>query len=69
MEHMEGTNQPENTEKPTWHYTYSNNELPGHPVVFECDAESIIEADNLFEQKLGITPERNNHIGCSIVKN
>lgn len=58
----------ENTEKPKWHYTYVNNELSGHPVVFECDAESISEADSLYEEKLGIKPEKSNHIGCSIVK-
>ena len=59
----------ENIEKPSWHFTYVNNELSGHPVIFECDAETISEADEMYEQILGLKPEKQNHIGCSIIKN
>ena len=58
----------ENAEKPKWHYIYSNNEMAGHPVVFECDALDILEADKLFEEKIGKTPDKQNHISCSILK-
>jgi hypothetical protein len=69
MEGTEGLNSSvESIERPMWHYIYSNNELPGHPVIFECDAFDIIKADDLYEERLGIRPERENHIGCSIVK-
>jgi len=59
----------ESIEKPKWHYIYSNNELAGHPVIFECDADDISQADALYEAKIGRTPNKQNHIGCSIVKN
>jgi hypothetical protein len=68
MEGIENLNNIENIEKPMWHYTYSNNELSGHPVVFECEADDIVEADDLYEKKLGIRPDRGSHIGCSIIK-
>jgi hypothetical protein len=59
----------EGMEKPEWHFTYSNNDLPEHPVVFECDADDILKADDMFELELGIKPEKTNHIGCSVIKN
>jgi hypothetical protein len=58
----------ESIERPRWHYTYTNNEMSGHPVVFECDAFDILEADSLFEERIGKAPDKENHISCSIVK-
>jgi hypothetical protein len=58
----------ENIEKPKWHYVYSNNEIPGHPVVFECDAENPAKADGLYEEKIGKKPDKE-YIACSVVKN
>lgn len=66
MRSPEGFN--ENIEKPKWHYIYSNNEIAGHPVVFECDAEDISEADSKYEEKIGKKPDKE-YIGCSVVKN
>lgn len=59
----------ENVEKLKFHFSYANNELPGHPVIFECDADDIAQADVLYEQKIGKKPEKESYIGCSIVKN
>ena len=58
----------ENIEKPKWQYIYSNNEMSGHPVVFECEAFDILEADRLFEERIGKAPDKENHISCSMVK-
>jgi hypothetical protein len=59
----------ENIEKPTWHFTYYNNEISGHPVVFECDADDIAKADDLYELKIGKRPDKGNYIGYSAIKN
>lgn len=66
---MEGLKFSDNIEKPKWHYVYSNNEISGRPVVFQCDAEDISEADRKFEEKIGKAPDKLNHIGCSAIKN
>jgi hypothetical protein len=58
----------ENTERLKFHYVYCNNEISGRPIVFECDAFDILEADDLYEKALGVKPERQNHIGCSVIK-
>jgi len=58
----------ESMETPKWHYFYSNNEMSGHPVVFECEAFDILEADKLFEERIGKAPDKENHISCSMVK-
>lgn len=59
----------ENIERPAWHYFYFNNEISGHPVIFECDASDALEADRLYEEKIGRKPEKGGHIGCSAIKN
>ena len=64
---LEGLNF-ESMETPKWRYIYSNNEMSGHPVVFECEAFDILEADSLFEERIGKAPDKENHISCSIVK-
>lgn len=65
---MEGRIIFENTEMPRWRYTYTNNEMEGHPVVFECEASDVVEADALFEAKIGKAPDKENHISCSAIK-
>jgi hypothetical protein len=69
---MEGINNPSfdeaGIEKFKYHFFYANKEIPGHPVIFDCKANTISEADALYEKKIGKVPEKQNHIGCSIVK-
>lgn len=59
----------ESIEKPKWHYTYNNTDISGHPIIFECDANDILEADKKYEEKVGRAPDKQNHISCSIIKN
>ena len=59
----------ENKEKLTFHFTYVDHSKEKHPIIFECDANSITEADIMYEAKLGEKPERQNHVGCSLVRN
>lgn len=60
--------QKESMENPLWHYTYTNNDISDRPKIFECDADNIEEADRQYAEKMGINPDRQNHIGCSFVK-
>lgn len=56
------------------HYVYKDNAKgkyePGYswvaPIVFEVDAENILEADKAFEEHTGKDPAKLPHIGCSI---
>jgi hypothetical protein len=48
-------------------YTYRDNSA-GSEVVFECVARDILEADKLYQEKTGKSPEKQNHIGCFIEK-
>jgi hypothetical protein len=59
----------ENAEKLLWRYTYVDHSKDNHPVIFECVTHDISDADLQYEQRFGVKPERQNHIGCSIVKN
>ncbi len=59
---------PENTERLYFHYVYYNNEISGRPVIFECDASSVLEADDLYEKAIGVKPEKDGHIGCTTIK-
>lgn len=61
--------EPSGERLPTNHYTYVDYGAPDHPVIFECDAMDILEADEKFKEKLKKIPERENNIGCSVVKN
>ena len=58
----------ENIEEPKWHFFYFNNEISDHPVVLECIAGSQAEADDIFTQKMGKKPNKDNHIGCTTIK-
>jgi hypothetical protein len=68
MKSFEGLN-TESVEVPKHQYVYVNTELPGRPVVFRCNADSQERADELFEAQMGKRPDKENHIGCSVVEN
>lgn len=59
--------QTEGVEKEKWHFVYTNNDLEGHPVVFDCLAAEAVEADALFEAKFCKKPALDGHIGRSII--
>lgn len=46
-------------------YKDNSNGWKNAPIVFECDAKSVSEADALYEQKFGIKPEKQKHIGVN----
>lgn len=48
-------------------YSYWNNKNSAHDsLLFQCDANSILEADVLFEKATGINAMKNSWIGCEI---
>ncbi len=57
----------ENKEKKLYKFTYRDNSAGGK-VIFECVAESILDADQRYEAETGNNPEKQNHIGCSVEK-
>lgn len=48
-------------------YVYRDNSAGGS-VVFECVAQSILEADQRYEEVTGKNPEKQNYIGCSFLE-
>ncbi len=58
---------PENKEKKLYKFTYRDNSAGGK-VIFECVAESILDADQRYEAETGKNPEKQNHVGCSVEK-
>lgn len=36
------------------------------PTIFQCEAESILEADKLFEEAVGKDPSKMKHVGCCV---
>ncbi|MFA5413190.1 MAG: hypothetical protein WC348_01445 [Patescibacteria group bacterium] len=58
---------PENKEKKFHKFTYRDNSAGGK-VIFECVAESILDADKRYEAETGKNPEKQNHVGCSVEK-
>jgi hypothetical protein len=49
------------------HYKYWSNKYDWHDkLLFECLAESIIEADKEFEERTGIDPRTSGWISCTI---
>jgi len=52
----------ENTERLLNRYSYCNIEIPGRPIIFECDAVSPEEADALFKDRFGKDPKGESHI-------
>jgi len=47
-------------------YTYHDNIENDGPIMFQCEANSIGEADKLFYEQFGFKPEKNAYIGCSL---
>jgi len=48
-------------------YTYRDNSAGGK-IIFECTAESILEADKMYEAATGKDAEKQNYVGCSVEK-
>ena len=65
MEHQK--HKIEHRGKESYKYTYRDNSAGGK-VIFECIAKNILEADQMYEEKTGKNPEKQNYIGCSIEK-
>jgi len=42
------------------------NHKNGDTLIFECEAEGILDADKLFETATGIKADKTPHIGCEI---
>jgi len=49
-------------------FIYKDNSQPNKPIVFEVEAETITEADKLYQQVTGQNVVKQSHIGCSIIK-
>lgn len=47
---MEGFNKSEGVEKEEfkYHYTFTDNKVLGHPIIFECDANDDLSAEESF---------------------
>lgn len=56
----------EKQEKELYKYIYVNNSKD-REVVFECEAEDILEADKKYTAATGHDPRKQNNIGCSIL--
>ncbi len=58
----------ENTaqERPKKRFTYHDNSLPDHPVIFETCAEGILQADSRLLKEKGIDPMQQSNIGCVV---
>jgi len=37
-------------------------------IIFECVANNILEADKMYQEKVGKNPEKQNYVGCSSEK-
>ena len=44
-------------------YVYRDNSK-GHVIIFRCQADTLRDADVLFEATTGINPVKAPHIGC-----
>ena len=50
------------------HYKYTDHKN-GNNIVFECDAESILDADKLYQEKIGKHPQKQAYVGCEVISN
>jgi hypothetical protein len=57
----------ENKERKLYRFTYRDNSA-GRKVIFECVAESILDADKWYELETGKNPDKQPHIGISVKK-
>jgi hypothetical protein len=65
---MEGLNFNEGSiERQKYHFVYTNIDISDHPVIFECDAFDMKEADKLYEEKVGKRPDKGGSIALSII--
>lgn len=46
------------------HYTYRDNRQVPPKVVFECEANGILEADELYKVATGKDPAKQPYVGC-----
>jgi len=61
-------NNQENNERLKFHYSFTNNDVSGHPVIFECEADNPEQAFDLFEERFGKQPNNEDHIGWSSIE-
>ncbi len=54
--------------KPKYNFTYRDNNDDGRKIIFEYEAESILEADKKYQEKFHQDVSKQPHIGCSIEK-
>lgn len=47
-------------------YVYFDNQKWPASVLFECEAETISDADDLMIAKTGVNPQKNKYIGCQV---
>lgn len=47
-------------------YIYTDNVKK--KVLFECQADDILEADKLFQQHTGLDPVKERGVGCEVLK-
>ena len=47
-------------------YIYRDNNAKPPKFLFQCVAQRISEADNLFEKTMGLNPIKNPQIGCQV---
>jgi hypothetical protein len=49
-------------------FTYSEpSDEGGGKIIFECIANGILDADKMYQDKIGVDPSKQNYIGCSAV--
>lgn len=48
-------------------YTYVDNS-EGGKVIFEYMATNILQADEVYKDRFGVSPEKNPNIGCRVTK-
>ncbi len=48
-------------------YIYRDHSKGGDEIIFECEAQNITEADQLYEAKIGKNPEKQKEVGCEVV--
>ena len=54
-------------EKEVSKFVYRDNFSDGK-IIFECESDGIINADELYKKATGNDPKKQSHVGCSIEK-
>ncbi len=47
-------------------FIYRDNSTNEHRIIFECETESILDADELYKKATGKDPAKQAYVGCSI---